>query len=217
LADDVALPASGFDAATIVARDDSLRMDVEHGLRFTHMMAEETRRSVYETAVTVLALVEELKERGAIDAERFEKRRHANEQLGIESVGRHAKLHIYSDVDKYSLSGADVPCAELIPICRGRCCTLHFPLSKQDLRERVVKWNYVMPYIIRQRDTDRYCVHNDPETRGCTVYENRPAVCRTYDCRNDRRIWIDFEKRIPTVDPKLEPRDAPVPSGILID
>jgi hypothetical protein len=29
------------------------------------------------------------------------------------------------------------------------------------------------------------------------VYEHRPAICRTYDCRKDPRIWIDFEKRIP--------------------
>jgi Fe-S-cluster containining protein len=217
LAETVALPVSGFDAAQIAARDPSLRMDVDHGLRFTHMMAEDARRSVFETAVTVLALVEELKERGTIDAERFELRRHAREKIGADEAAARAKIHIYGDVDKYSLSGADVPCAELIPICRGRCCTLHFPLSKQDLRERVIKWNYVMPYIIRQRDTDRYCVHNDPDSRGCTEYEHRPAVCRTYDCRNDRRIWIDFDKRIPTVDPKLEPRDAPVPSGILID
>src|SRR5258707_619120 len=83
--------------------------------------------------------------------------------------------------------------AELIPLCRGRCCTLHFPLSNQDLDEHIVKWQYLRPYIIKQRPDDHYCVHSDPETRGCTVYANRPRICRTYDCRNDKRIWVDFE------------------------
>jgi hypothetical protein len=25
------------------------------------------------------------------------------------------------------------------------------------------------------------------------VYANRPTICRTYDCRNDARIWADFD------------------------
>jgi hypothetical protein len=25
-------------------------------------------------------------------------------------------------------------------------------------------------------------------------------MCRGYDCREDRRIWLDFEKRIPAPD-----------------
>ena len=31
----------------------------------------------------------------------------------------------------------------------------------------------------------------------CTIYERRPGLCRTYDCRGDTRIWLDFERRIP--------------------
>src|SRR5215471_7814304 len=83
-------------------------MDVEHGLRFTHMMAEETRRSVYETAVTVLALVEELKENGTIDAERFELRRQACEKIAAAEAEARAKIRLVADVDKYSVSGSDV-------------------------------------------------------------------------------------------------------------
>jgi hypothetical protein len=28
------------------------------------------------------------------------------------------------------------------------------------------------------------------------VHGQRPEACRVYDCRNDKRIWKDFEKRI---------------------
>jgi Fe-S-cluster containining protein len=40
-------------------------------------------------------------------------------------------------------------------------------------------------------------VHFDRESGRCLVYENRPATCRVFDCRDDKRIWTDFEKRIP--------------------
>jgi Fe-S-cluster containining protein len=108
-----------------------------------------------------------------------------------------AFVQIAPAVDKYAL--ADLPqidCAARISLCQGRCCRLSFPLSFQDLDERVVKWDYSRPYQIRRRE-DGYCTHSDEETRGCRVYENRPAICRTYDCRNDKRIWVDFDKRIP--------------------
>jgi Fe-S-cluster containining protein len=32
---------------------------------------------------------------------------------------------------------------------------------------------------------------------ACTIYERRPGACRAYDCRNDRRVWLDFEARVP--------------------
>jgi Fe-S-cluster containining protein len=194
-------------------RDDLLRTDLAHGLRFLHKMGDETRRAVYETALTVLALVEELRETGRIEDAEHARRVAQAEIAELARVKENSRVRMELRVDKYAITDLpDIPCDELIPLCRGRCCTLHFSLSKQDLNERVVKWNYQFPYVIRQRE-DGYCVHNDPATRGCTVYEHRPATCRSYECRNDKRIWVDFEKRIPVVDPRLEPRDAPVPFG----
>ena len=196
-----------------MADEASLGADLREGLRFCHMASQDLRTSVDEVALTVMALIEELTEQGTASAAGLETRRAAAEAAEEATQKGRLKVRLLPDVDKYTLRGPDVPCDELIPICRGRCCTLHFPLGHQDLDERVVKWNYLQPYTIRQRPSDLYCVHNDPTTRGCTVYHNRPAVCRTYDCRNDKRIWVDFDKRIPAVDPKLEARDVPVPHG----
>jgi Fe-S-cluster containining protein len=100
-----------------------------------------------------------------------------------------------------------VPCEELIPLCGGRCCTLSFSLSTEDLDEGVIRWDYGQPYLIRQRSSDGYCVHSDPDTRACTVHQYRPRVCRWYDCRKDKRVWIDYEQRIP----------APMPHGVFDD
>lgn len=198
----------------IAARDAALREDLDDGLRFTHLMGDVTRREVYQTAVTVFALIEELKASGAIDDGEHDARTMALQSKEVERLGDHLHIMMELRVDKYAITDLpDVDCDARIPLCRGRCCTLHFPLSKQDLDERVVKWDYLKPYIIRQSEADGYCVHNDRQTKGCTVYHHRPAVCRTYTCKNDKRIWIDFDKRIPAIDPSFEPKVVPVPHG----
>ena len=83
---------------------------------------------------------------------------------------------------------------ELLPICQARCCKLSFPLSTQDLDEGVIRWDYGEPYLIRQRASDGYCVHNG--AGSCTVHAQRPMICRTYTCKDDKRIWADFDARI---------------------
>jgi Fe-S-cluster containining protein len=98
---------------------------------------------------------------------------------------------------KYATESPPIPCLELIPLCQGRCCLFSFALSTEDLDEGVIRWDYGQPYLIRQRASDGYCVHNDPDSHACTVHQVRPRICRSYDCRKDRRIWIDFEQRIP--------------------
>lgn len=98
--------------------------------------------------------------------------------------------------DKYQTEGATPPCDELLHLCKARCCMLTFPLSTADLDEGVIRWDYGQPYLIRQRASDQYCVHNDPTSHGCTVHAQRPRACRQYDCRNDDRIWSDYENRI---------------------
>ena len=62
-------------------------------------------------------------------------------------------------------------------------------------------WDIEQPYLLR-RETDGLCSHLDRKTQACDVYQNRPAACRTYDCRTDQRVWIDFEKRIPAPMPE---------------
>jgi hypothetical protein len=101
-------------------------------------------------------------------------------------------------LDKYRLDPAelpDIPCAELIPMCRARCCTFRFALSQQDLDEGVVRFDGADRYHILQKP-DGTCHHLDARC-GCTIYAARPRPCRLFDCRDDRRIWIDYARRIP--------------------
>ena len=111
------------------------------------------------------------------------------------------RLRLY--VDKYRMPNSPVDCEKRIPICRARCCSFTVEMSKQDLDEGLLLWEIEQPYVLR-RQADGLCSHLDRRTRVCGVYQNRPAACRTYDCRNDERIWLDFEKMIP----------APIPEGL---
>lgn len=103
--------------------------------------------------------------------------------------------------DKYTWAGlVEIDCGSRLHLCRAACCSMSFPLSLQDLEEGIVQWEPSRPYAIARRDDGR-CVHLD-RSCGCTVYEQRPLPCRTYDCRSDTRIWLDFENRVPN--PELE-------------
>jgi Putative zinc- or iron-chelating domain len=64
-----------------------------------------------------------------------------------------------------------------------------------------VQWDLGRPYWNRGDETG-YCVHSDPEGRGCRVYEHRPGPCRVFNCRRDERIWADFDAMV--VNPDLE-------------
>lgn len=74
-------------------------------------------------------------------------------------------------------------------------------LSKEDVQEYIVQWDLGQPYIIA-RDSDGYCVHLNRKTWSCRIYDNRPIPCRGYDCRKDKRIWLEFENKV------LNPRIA---------
>jgi Fe-S-cluster containining protein len=111
--------------------------------------------------------------------------------------------HAAAQVDKYDMAeveeAGDIDCENRIHLCQGACCTFDFTLSQQDIDEGIVQWEFEDPYAIRHGD-DGHCVHQDGATRRCGVYANRPAVCREYSCRNDPRVWADFEGYVPAAD-----------------
>lgn len=122
---------------------------------------------------------------------------------GREVRAERPKVRLALFVDKYQVPSGDIDCAARMHLCGGRCCALRFALSQQDLDEGGVHWQYDEPYLIKQ-ERDGYCAHLERASCGCQIYARRPAPCRSFDCRDDARVWIDFEKRIP----------APMPEGL---
>jgi Fe-S-cluster containining protein len=195
------------------------RADFERGLRAVNIGVADLRDDLYRLAAQVVALTDELTRRmdGPAPAADAPPARSLDEVVDeatrpildkIQSATEHTqstnRLHIHPVDNKYDIAVDDgPPCEELLPLCEGRCCRLQFALSTQDLDEGVIRWDYGQPYLIRQRASDGYCVHNDPDTRGCDVHAARPRVCRVFDCRRDPRIWLDFERRIPAPEAAL--------------
>ncbi|HEU0086914.1 MAG TPA: YkgJ family cysteine cluster protein [Pseudonocardiaceae bacterium] len=86
----------------------------------------------------------------------------------------------------------EVNCAERMPICHAVCCKLGFALTPPEVEAGKVKWDLGFPYMIRH-ETNGYCSHNDTTTGRCSIYADRPSLCRRYSCAGDTRIWKDFE------------------------
>ena len=175
---------------------DSLRGELEEALRFLNHNSLADRLDRADVAATVTALVETLVAHGVLPPAEYERRRQRALDQQKQLLEEQPEVRFGEAVDKYALDHLpDIDCASILPVCEARCCTLNVFCSAQDLDERVVQWDYSRPYRIRKRD-DGYCVHSDSATRRCGVYDKRPAICRTYDCRNDKRIWKDFDKRV---------------------
>jgi Fe-S-cluster containining protein len=113
------------------------------------------------------------------------------QQLRPAVANRRVRLSVVTD--KRAVASPDVDCASLAPLCKVRCCrTLDVELAREDLQDGL-QWEIEAPYLLaRGHDGCTYL-----GAQGCTVYERRPAVCRSYDCREDSRVWIDFERRLP--------------------
>lgn len=173
--------------------------DLARALRFVHLVETQSQARIADLNATVYALVETLIADNKLDVERYQQRRHLKVLKEQERDKELAGVTLTDCPDKYALAQLpEIDCQALLPLCKARCCTMAFPLSVQDLDERVVSWDYGRPYVIA-RGADGYCTHHDG--RGCGVYDQRPAVCRTYDCRGDKRVWLDFDKRIPAPPP----------------
>jgi Fe-S-cluster containining protein len=186
-----------------------LRDEVAAGLAYLHARSNATTTRTWEAASFVYALIELLSEKGLVSIDEIDGRKKA-------VAGRLLKRFIQHDPgvaiqepeqDKYAFTPtAKIDCENRVHLCKAACCKMVFPLSRQDIEEGVIKWDLGKPYVIA-KGADGYCQHFDHQCLGCTVHAQRPIPCRAYDCRNDKRIWLDFENKI--VNSELNDPDWP--------
>ncbi len=179
------------------------RGDLDPALVFVHAAESQNRDLMRAVRNKAVALAQELAARGLVTPEALATRQ---EQLEAAAVGpERERMLVWADREpnKYDAPDAiELPCAALLPLCQARCCCFSHVLSFQDLDEGKLRWDLLRPYEIR-RTAEGRCVHNKPDSYQCELYGHRPASCRRYDCRQDERIWLDFEGRLP----------APWPAG----
>ncbi len=171
------------------------RQDLQEGLRAANETLAAAQDEAVKATAMARALASLLVQKGILRPEEVGLlMRRVRMELLKEPMPR---VRMGNTRDKYTAAGGvDIDCASRMPLCQARCCTFAFTLTKQDLDEGVVRWDYGNPYWIKQRP-DGYCTHCDPETQHCTIHAQRPFVCRKFDCRDDKRIWLDFDARIP--------------------
>jgi Fe-S-cluster containining protein len=191
------VPAEGRPPARSPVRE--LERQVERGSMFTQAVFQKsfTRLSLVEAAVR--EVVEVLVARGVLDGDDLpdahaalaetEPRPDREDEPHSTLPWPAVAIRVDPEVDTLP---EPVDCAARMPVCQAVCCRMKFALSQDEVETGLVKWDIGHPYVIRQ-DSTGYCCHNDGATHGCTVYEDRPRLCRRYSCRGDDRIWSDFD------------------------
>ncbi len=174
-------------------------------MRFVNAAAARQRVDFERLDGTVEALMAALIEAGVITDEQIDDHLDTASRVARGRRRSEHEVQLWTGGDKYEVPDPGIDCEARMHLCQGRCCSFDFPLSDQDLDEGHVEWRHREPYMLAQRP-DGYCVHNDPTTRACGVYHHRPGTCRTFSCRTDKRVWIDFEARIPAPMEALRPR-----------
>lgn len=190
-----------------------LRQQIAEGLLYTHSRLNANTGKTLEASAFLYALIELLEEQGLISIEALDARKRAVGQRLAEQFRQSGSGVMLQDpeYDKYSFDGgAEIDCANRVHLCQAACCRLPFALSRQDIREGIVRWDLGQPYLI-EHSADGCCSHLDRATRGCTIYAHRPVPCRGFDCRHDQRIWLDFEQMV--VNPDIHRDDWPQASA----
>ncbi len=196
------LQSSSFSAS-------DLREQIAEGLLYTHSRLNANTSRTLEAMSFLYALIELLEDKGLITIEELDERKRTVGQRLVERLRQSGNGVMLQEPeqDKYTFEQAvEIDCETRIDLCKAACCRLPFALSKQDISEGVVHWDLGQPYWIEQGD-DGYCNHMARDTCDCTVYAYRPVPCRAFDCRDDARIWLDFEARMPN--PALAQPDWP--------
>jgi len=187
-----------------VAADPIAELDrqVQRGSMFTQAALQRTSRRISETEAILAGVIDQLAGRGLLDpgamglcAEEEEPPEAGGQELPElppPTITWPAVAIREDPPEDQRPAPATVDCDARMHVCKAVCCRLKFPLSAAEIGEASVKWDIGHPYLIRH-ESDGYCTHNDRSAHGCTVYERRPTVCRTYSCVGDKRIWADFD------------------------
>jgi hypothetical protein len=195
---------AGRGAEAQPAPAERLREEVAQGFLYAHSRANVNSSKLLEVSSFAYALIELLAERGVITVEELDERKEqVTKRLAEKFAERGMGVALTAeekDAEGASLN-AEIDCENRLQQCHAACCRLRFALTVRDVEAGRVKWNLGQPYMIRQGE-DGYCHHLDRANHQCGIYEDRPFVCRAYDCRTDARIWEDFENGV--INPDLE-------------
>ena len=86
---------------------------------------------------------------------------------------------------------SDVPCNGCTACCRQQVVLLSM---EDEPNMAAYDYRHVGDLRVLNNKPNGDCTHLGPE--GCTIYENRPFICRTYDCRKHFKSLAGRERRL---------------------
>ena len=177
-----------------------IQNELSSGLLYTHTRINYNTTKTLESISFLYALIELLSEKGLLSIEELDERKKQVAQRLVNKFTETGPGLMYQDpeYDKYTFKHeAGVDCQSRLLTCKAVCCKFPFALSRQDVEEGIIRWDFGKPYLIAH-DAEGYCYHLKRETYRCMVYEHRPVPCRGFDCRDNKKwkVWLDYEKTI---------------------
>jgi hypothetical protein len=168
-----------------------------------HRMTAQATQYTFQNAVDVIALSDLLISKGILSSRELAERRAIAERQVLEARERE-----YAGPTLYPARPAApgesesppnlVDCDKRYGECRSGCCILYNVfLTADEVRSGKYRWDLEHPYRL-ERTAEGHCTYLDRETLKCSIWNDRPMVCRGYTCNSDKNIWVDFDKRIGT-------------------
>ena len=172
----------------------SLEQQIEYGNLYTHSVLSTYADRINENESFILGLIDFLVDKQGLDTKDLKPYiDRVKREVGEQKRNVHPGIALRRDPEKEEALPPPVNCAERLHLCKAACCKLGFALSPAEVESGKIKWELGRPYHIRQEPSG-YCSHIDTGACQCTIYQDRPKVCRAYSCQNDSRIWKDFDK-----------------------
>ena len=176
----------------------ALEESVRAGLHKCHQMDVAQARYTHENAVELLALKDLLISKGLLNQQELDEQMVEAEQVVGERRSRAYVGPILYPRAEEDAAPALIDCDTRYRQCGGACCRLYdVYLTDEEVRSGRYRWDLARPYRLERRD-DGSCSYLDLSTMKCTIWSERPTVCRGYTCHSDDNIWVDFDKRIGT-------------------
>lgn len=174
---------------------DGLRDAVRAGLQRVHADLAATQRWELEQAAIVQSLLQILMSKGLVLAHELDP---LYPQMYQALSAHRAAEPVGPKTSPAALDPTepdDLDCASHHASCGAACCSsFNVFLTPEEAAAGRWAWDVSAPYRLLA-DAHGVCVYFDRERLGCSIWQDRPLSCRTFDCRSDGRVWDDYAAR----------------------
>lgn len=81
--------------------------------------------------------------------------------------------------------------------CQTYCCRLIVRLTEHEAA-RIYPENPEKLSLDKNLDTG-FCEFMDGESFSCTIFEKRPAICREYNCNEDKLLQVALKQKVDSI------------------